>query len=321
MPRQGIFTEFARFDEVRADSLSVDKDNIVLNGTTDFITVTSSAPWQMTGVPSWLTPNQTTGSGASDTVTFTAEEYTGRDDREATLTLELMNGSPNKVIVVVTQSGVGLVFTKTGSTTINLTAAGGTTAISGTSNGARFVATVPTTGVTYTTLVANSVNYPLSGTGAINEIISGDPGANAVYDYTLNISVAANTSVTNRELTFTISSGSAPTVTITVVQAGTAPTISVTPTTLTLDGSAVSQADFDITSNTTWALDVSNVDYANATPLSGTGNATIHITASPNASGIDKTGVYTVNTTSGTPVASATVSITLTAGTPPETGE
>jgi hypothetical protein len=97
--------------------------------------------------------------------------------------------------------------------------------------------------------------------------------------------------------------------------AGVAPYLTVSPTTVTIGSASGSSGTFSISSNVTWTV-TDNVSWLSVSPVSGSNNATITVTA-----GSANTGTSTRSATvtiAGTVVASKTVIVTQEAPPPPD---
>jgi mannan endo-1,4-beta-mannosidase len=109
---------------------------------------------------------------------------------------------------------------------------------------------------------------------------------------TVTISVTANTSASSRSGTVTVTGGSL-TRTIAVTQSGTtASTLNLSASTLSL-AAAASSDPVGISSNVNWSV-TDDQSWLSASPVSGTGNATLTLSATANTGTSARTGTVTV---------------------------
>ncbi len=195
---------------------------------------------------SWAVVNPSQGSGNKTVNVSSNAEHTGRAARNTVLTIEAANVEP--VTVQVNQAGKPQYVDS--QDTASAAKGGQNVTIAGKSNAKQLTFSLGTgaLGITVpSTYTAASVS---TNNGA--EIV-GDPGASAEYDWSIVVSVPANTSVTelSRQIIVTDESGNSDICTLT--QASGDATLSVSKTTVELDytGTPVS---IDITSNTTWTI-------------------------------------------------------------------
>lgn len=141
--------------------------------------------------PKWITFGTTEGSmnGSSE---ITAAAYTGRVAREGTITGTTAGGATDTT--AVTQKGAAEVITIE-TKTYSANAVGQNITIQGKSNSADFniVAGDSTiSGLVYKLAVAGVTDESWNGNSDIS--VDGDPGASAIYDFTLTVTVPENKS-------------------------------------------------------------------------------------------------------------------------------
>ncbi|MBQ6577234.1 MAG: hypothetical protein IJL91_05750 [Bacteroidales bacterium] len=196
---------------------------------------------------SWVTPNKQSGSG-NDTVSWTGTVRTGRTARQTTATFSA-SGVESKTLTII-QAG------KTEFVSIDATASvakgGGSVTISGTTNSSKLTFTLTGSNnihlVLPTSYLANSVN---TNNGAA---ITGDPGAEQEFPFTITFSnIAENTTINSltSQLTVTPNNGTAAVCAITQAAGDAYLTIDPTSINLTAAGTAVSVS---ISSNTSWTV-------------------------------------------------------------------
>lgn len=145
--------------------------------------------------PKWITFGTTEGSmnGSSE---ITAAAYTGRVAREGTITGTTAGGATDTT--AVTQEGAAEVITFDSVENLTAAAVGQRVTISGKSNSANLKVTTYKApfghidGLTYELAIAGVKEE--SWDGSKNIAITGDPGASAMYDFTLTVIVPENKS-------------------------------------------------------------------------------------------------------------------------------
>lgn len=145
--------------------------------------------------PKWITIGTTEGSmnGSSE---ITAAAYTGRAVRKGTITGITASGATDTT--AVTQMGAKEVITVDKTVYRDISAVGQRVTISGKSNSSTLKVTTfgdyisHIDGLTYELAVAGVKEA--SWDGSTNTEISGDPGADAIYDFTLTVIVPENKS-------------------------------------------------------------------------------------------------------------------------------
>ena len=194
----------------------------------------------------WAVVNPSQGSGNATVNVSSNAPHTGRNVRTTVLTITAANVEAKTVNV--TQQGKPAYVDA-----IDNAAAekgGQNVTISGKSNAAKLTFTLGT-GTLQVTLPST---YTAGGVSTSNgNAISGDPGASAEYDFSIVITVPANTTTGELSRQIIVSDGDGHTDTCLLTQtAGDAMlVVSKTSIELAYTGEAVS---FDITSNTSWTI-------------------------------------------------------------------
>lgn len=201
---------------------------------------------------SWAIVNPSSGSGNKSVNVSSNSPHTGRSARQTTLTITAANVSPQ--YVTVNQAGKPE-FTENNSDTATAAKGGQTVTISGKSNSSKLTFSLGTGNLTLTL----PANYNASGVATVNgAVISGDPGASAEYDWSIQFTVPVNVSASSlsRQIIVTDAAGNNDTCELTQA-AGDAYIyikkngVSITSIDLDYTGSAVS---FDVESNTSWSI-------------------------------------------------------------------
>lgn len=231
-------------------SITPESLSFTAEGGNETITVTSNLSWTVTSSDAWLTLSNSSGEGDA-TLTVVAQENTSTSSRSGILTFK---GKDITFTVNVTQEGASPNFSVT-PTTLSFTSSGGSQSVSIKSNQA-WTASFDVSWLSLSTA---------SGTG----------------DATVSITAQANTSTDNRAGTVTFTSGG-KTYTVTVIQDGAATHFEITPTTITFTSKGESKS-ISIMSNQPWTVS-SDASWLKLSDNSGTGDATLSVTAEENTS-------------------------------------
>lgn len=195
----------------------------------------------------WLTVNPASGSG-NGTVNVSGSTYTGRVMRQTVIEVTAANVTPAQV--TVKQSGKSE-FVSSNANSYTKEKEGGTLTIEGVSNSSALTFSLGT-GDLDITLPAN---YTANGeTTANGAAITGDPGAAAQYNWSIQFTIPSATTVEtkSKQLTITDDGGHSVTVTINLTGVDAYLTVSESEITIPADGTAQS---FTITSNVSWTID------------------------------------------------------------------
>jgi hypothetical protein len=197
----------------------------------------------------WLVPNKQSGSG-NDTVNFSAgSSNTGRSARSTVVTFKAVGCTD----VAVTSNQAGKPeFANFDSTSAAVEKTGGTLTLSGTSNSSEltFSKGVDNIGLTV------PPSYTAAGVSTQNgAAITGDPGANQEFAWSIAFSVPASTSTDPKtcQIVVTADAGHTHTCTITLAAADAYLTVSPLSVDLPWDGSASSSVT--VSSNTNWTVE------------------------------------------------------------------
>lgn len=194
----------------------------------------------------WAVVNPSQGSGNATVSVSSSAPHTGRSVRTTTLTITAANVA-EKTVAVTQQGKPAYVDAQESATAAK---GGQNVTISGKANSAKLTFSLGT-GTLNVTLPSQ---YTAGGVKTNNgNAISGDPGASAEYDFSIVISVPANTgtSTLTRQIIVTDENGKTDTCLLTQTAGDATLTVSKTSIELAYTGEAVS---FDITSNTSWVI-------------------------------------------------------------------
>lgn len=195
----------------------------------------------------WAVVSPASGNGNKTVNVSSSAAYTGRVARSTTLTITAANVSAKTV--TVNQAGKPE-HTENTSDTATAIKGGQTVTISGKSNSAKLTFTLGTGDLSITL----PTQYTAAGTKVNNgATITGDPGASADYDWSIQFTVSANATIDEKSKQIIVTDDAGNTDTCVLTQAAGDPTLSVSKTSvdLTWQGTAVS---FNITSNTSWSI-------------------------------------------------------------------
>lgn len=196
---------------------------------------------------SWLTPSKLSGSG-NDTVNVSANtNNTGRNSRSTTITFSAANCED--VVRTIIQAG------KAETTTISSSAAvtkdGGTVTISGTSNSSKLTFSLGTGDL----VITLPSTYTAAGSSVTNgSAITGDPGANQEYAFSIQFTVSGNTSINPISKQIIVTDNGGHTATCTLTQAAGDAYLNVSPASVEIPWDGATSASFSVSSNTNWTI-------------------------------------------------------------------
>jgi len=196
----------------------------------------------------WAKVQPSSGSGNATVNVSSDAPNTGRNKRSTTLTITAANVTP--VSVAVNQAGKPQYVDA--QDTATAAKAGANVTISGKSNAKTLTFSIGTSGNTLKPTLP--VKYTAAGVETANGVaITGDPGANAEYDWSIVIPVSLNETITEKTAQIIVTDDAGNTDTCVLTQAAGDATLSVSKQSidLTYQGTAVA---FDVKSNTTWSI-------------------------------------------------------------------
>lgn len=198
--------------------------------------------------PSWLTVSPMLGSG-NDTLQNTASVHTGRLVRTGIVTVTAVGVAQPKTYSV-TQEAKAEFITLDNGASMAAEKGGGTVVVTGKSNSAAL--TFAWVGDAKEATIA--AQYTAGGKQTDNsETIDGDPGGSAEYNFSVELTLPANTTVEQTDRTLKVSNGSSISQQIVIEQTAGDATLSLSEEAITIsaDGSPVSVT---VTSNTSWTV-------------------------------------------------------------------
>ena len=244
-------------------SLDVNTTNISFNSSaasSETFTLTSNTSWTVTSSEAWLTVTPTSGSN-DRTITASATENTLKDARTAVITIA-GEGVQTKT-VNVTQPGTGAYLTLDYSR-LNFDSSRADSKTFNIDSNAQWIVTTSASWLTVS---------PTSGSG----------------NATISVEVADNNDAAPRTATITVS-GEGITRTVSVQQSGNSLQVSPQELSFKWEGE---EKSFTITSEGSWVVSGAP-SWCNLSQTSGSGNATISVTAAANNSSSDRTATLTV---------------------------
>lgn len=209
----------------------------------------------------WLTVAPMSGTGNA-TITNTGTVHTGRNQRTTTVTGIATGVSPNKIYTVVQKAKLEFVSFDNGEE-ITVPKTGGTLTITGKSNSSKLTfALLELTDDGDTAKVVEGglkltlpEKYDAGGAQTSNNTaISGDPGAEAEFTFSIKFTgIAANTTINELTAALKVTAQGGQTTQISIKQSAGDPQFSFGQTTITLEtsGAAVTNT---VVSNTSWKL-------------------------------------------------------------------
>ena len=260
-------------NQEKTPTLSVSPTSVTLNSdgkATASVSATEGLSWNVADVPSWLSVSPLTGTGNA-TLSLTAkEDNPSAEARSTTITLST-SSSTLRCQLVVTQPGVQLQL-NVSPTTVDFTAAGGTQTLTITSN--------------TTWSILNNASFWLKCNNTTGKV-EGEGNA------TITLTATENTTVNENSGELVIS-GAGKIISVQVSQAGVVPALSVDQTNVLFVANGESKT-IKITSNTSWTIESNVSQWLTCDKTSGSGDATIMLTAAKNNSSIAREGKLTIS--------------------------
>lgn len=198
---------------------------------------------------SWVVVNPESGQGNASVSVSSAAEYTGRVARQTVLTLKAADCED--VLVNVNQQGKPELV-ENNSDVATAAKAGQVVTISGISNSTKLTFSI---GVSGNTLELEAPEtYTVGGVAVANgAAIEGDPGASAVYNWSVQFTIPINDTIDTKTAQIIVTDAGGNTDTCVLTQAAGDARIAVSTNAIELDylGTAVS---FNVESNTSWTI-------------------------------------------------------------------
>ena len=197
----------------------------------------------------WLKLGKTSGNG-NDTINVSANtRNTGRNVRSTQITFKAVNCQD--VVRTVNQKGQPE-FVAFDESTASSENTGKVLTLEGTSNSAKltFSKSLDNIGLTL------PATYTAAGSSVNNgEEISGDPGATQEYEWSIKLTVPANTETTEKTCQISVQDDGGHTSICTITLYAGQATLNVSPESVELPWDNSSSAQFNVTSNTEWTVE------------------------------------------------------------------
>lgn len=202
----------------------------------------------------WLTVNPMSGSG-NQTLQNTGTEHTGREQRSTTVTGIASGVTPNRTYTVIQQPKAE--YVSFDQSEVSVAKEGGTLTITGKSNSASLTFTLVDPNDDDNDLsLSLPANYTAGGSSTANgEAITGDPGATAEYEFSIQFTgIAANTTINELTAAVKVEAAGGQTAQVLVKQTAGDPTFEFGQESITLTsaGTAVTNT---VVSNTSWTIE------------------------------------------------------------------
>ena len=196
---------------------------------------------------SWLTVDPMSGSG-NDTLNNTAPEHTGREARETTVTGTAIGVSTPDTYVAEQEGKAEFIQFDNGAE-MSAPKDGGQISVTGKSNSAK---------LSFSQVGGSDLeiaeNYTAGGKSTANgEAIAGDPGADAQYNFSVNITLPENSTTEERTFTLQVNNGGSVSQQIVIKQAAGEAYFRFLKDKITIP-QAGGSASVGVESNTTWTI-------------------------------------------------------------------
>lgn len=198
---------------------------------------------------SWLTPSKVSGSG-NDTVNVSASSNnTGRNARSTNVTFKAVG--VEDVVRGVTQAGKPE-FAQFANSSAASEKTGGTLTLSGTSNSSELTFSLGTDNIGLTL----PSTYTAAGLTINNgDPVTGDPGAAAEYNWSIQFTIPANQTIDPLTCQVVVTDDAGHTNTCTITLAAGDATLSVSPNSVDIAWDGSTSGSFTVTSNTNWTVE------------------------------------------------------------------
>lgn len=202
----------------------------------------------------WLTVSPMSGSG-NQTIQNSGTEHTGRLQRTTTVTGIASGVSPNRTYTVIQQPKSE--FVSFNESEVTVSKEGGNLTIVGKSNSEKLTFSLVDPNEDENDLVLElPSNYTAGGSSTANgEAITGDPGATAEYEFSIQFTgISANTTINELTAAVKVEANGGQTAQVLVKQTAGDPTFEFGQESITLTsaGTAVTNT---VVSNTSWTLE------------------------------------------------------------------
>lgn len=166
-------------------------------------------------IPSNLTVTPSSGSNNGAIKISSKTPYNGRNDRSSTITGKIV-GESNSVTINVTEEGFNE-FVDIALTTVNVDKDGQTLTINGTSNSSKLTFSWDSNGIGIASVTTYKVNGSITASSGTD--ITGDPGANEVFEFEVTLTIPKNTTTSSRTSNLKVTANNSTSDSVSIVQA------------------------------------------------------------------------------------------------------
>lgn len=264
----------------------------------------------------WAQFSQISGTGNASISVSTPTAYQGRDQRSQIIKGTAGSGATTATDQYTLYQDAGSEFLNATNLTYQVNAAAGTLEVTGKSNAAQLVFTLPVG--SFLSLPTNYTVTPDGGaaiTVPIDSAITGDPGLKGPFTWKIALPYTANGTISQRQNTLSVAvvGNTGLTVNVTINQLAGAATLTINPTSMTFAATSAGAQNLQISSNASYSITASDSSWITVSANSGTGNKTITVNAGAYNGRTNRTGTVTIKTTTGGAAVTRTLTITQTA--------
>lgn len=263
----------------------------------------------------WAQFSQISGTGNASISVSTPTAYQGRGQRSQIIKGTAGSGATTATDQYTLYQDAGSEFLNATNLTYQVNAAAGTLEVTGKSNAAQLVFTLPVG--SFLSLPTNYTVTPDGGaaiTVPIDSAITGDPGLKGPFTWKIALPYTANGTISQRQNTLSVAvvGNTGLTVNVTINQSAGAATLTINPTSMTFAATSAGAQNLQISSNASYSM-ASDSSWITVSANSGTGNKTITVNAGAYNGRTNRTGTVTIKTTTGGAAVTRTLTITQTA--------
>lgn len=264
----------------------------------------------------WAQFSQISGTGNASISVSTPTAYQGRGQRSQIIKGTAGSGATTATDQYTLYQDAGSEFLNATNLTYQVNAAAGTLEVTGKSNAAQLVFTLPVG--SFLSLPTNYTVIPDGGaaiTVPIGSAITGDPGLKGPFTWKIALPYTANGTISQRQNTLSVAvvGNTGLTVNVTINQLAGAATLTINPTSMTFAATSAGAQNLQISSNASYSITASDSSWITVSANSGTGNKTITVNAGAYNGRTNRTGTVTIKTTTGGAAVTRTLTITQTA--------
>lgn len=264
------------------------------------------------GYIGWAYINMTSGTG-NQSISVRSDLYRGRAERS-----QIIKGTAGSVGNTASDEftlyqDAGDEFLEADNLTYQVNASAGTIEVTGKSNAAQLVFTLPSG--SFLSLPTNYTVTPDGGaaiTVPIDSAITGDPGLKGPFTWKIALPYTANGTISQRQNTLSVAvvGNTGLKVNVTINQLAGVATLAISSSSMTFAATSAGAQNLQISSNASYSITASDSSWITVSANSGTGNKAITVNVNPYNGRVNRTGTVTVTTTTGGASVVRTLSIT-----------